>query len=93
MHQAQSSSVFLVVFDIVREALRIANESQEMMKGHRTVDTATHVEKLNALFQHTRDFNTAAEFVYYADAAKRDLYRPPSNNDTADDLTEEEAEA
>lgn len=75
------------------EALRIANEAQEMMKGHRTVDTATRVETLNALFQHTRDFNTAAEFVYFDDPAKRDLYRPPSNTDTADEVEEEEIDA
>ena len=75
------------------EALRIANEAQEMMKGHRTVDTSVRIAKLNVLFEHTRDFNTAAEFVYYDDSAKRDLYRPPSNTDTAEALEEEEAEA
>lgn len=75
------------------DALRKANEAQEVMKGTRTVDTAERVGQLNELFQHTRDFNAAAEFVYFDDSAKRDLYRPPSNNDTADDLTEEEVEA
>lgn len=74
-------------------ALRTANEAQEVMKGTRTVDTAERVSQLNELFQHTRDFNAAAEFVYFDDSAKRDLYRPPSNTDTADDMTEEEVVA
>lgn len=63
------------------------------MKGTRTVDTAERVGQLNELFQHSRDFNAAAEFVYFDDPAKRDLYRPPSNADTADDMQEEATEA
>lgn len=71
------------------EALREANEAQEVKKGARTVVTSQRVSQLNELFLHTRHFNTAAEFVFFDDPAKRDLYRPPSNADTADDLQEE----
>lgn len=73
------------------EALREANEAQEMMKGSRTVDTSNRVNQLNELFLHTRHFNTAAEYVYFDDPAKRDLYRPPSKTDSANVIPEVES--
>lgn len=72
------------------EALRLANEAQEVMKGNRTVDTSERITQLNELFQHTRDFNTAAEFVFYADTTKRDLYRPPSNTNAAEEIEDDD---
>lgn len=59
------------------EALRIANEIQEVKKGTRMVVTSKRVDQLNELFQHAKDFNKAAEFVFLDQPAKRETYRPP----------------
>ena len=59
-------------------ALQAANNAQEKKKGNRMVDTESRIEQLNELHQHTKDYNTAAEYVYYDSPAKRDRYRPPT---------------
>ncbi len=73
------------------QSLLDANNAQEKKKGSRTVDTEERINKLNELHQHTRDYNNAAEFVFYDSPAMRDRYRPPSNSNVAD-LEPEETE-
>ena len=67
------------------ESLEAANNEQEKKKGSRIIDTEERIRKLNELHQHTKDFNAAAEFVYHDSPAKRDLYRPPSQRNAAED--------
>lgn len=69
-------------------ALRAANDAQEKKKGNRTVDTEDRIRKLNELHRHTRDYNAAAEHVFYDSAAKRDRYRTPANNNTVEAVDE-----
>ncbi|MEM9337846.1 MAG: hypothetical protein AAGA66_03905 [Bacteroidota bacterium] len=67
------------------QALSRAQQDQEKKKGSRTVDTEERVKKLNELFDLTRAYNAAAEFVYFDLPAKRDLYRPPASPDPTDE--------
>jgi hypothetical protein len=60
--------------------LQDANQAQEQNKGTRTVDTEERIIRLNQLFDHLRDFNNAAEYVFISQPAKRDNYRAPSTN-------------
>lgn len=66
------------------EALAKAQQDQEKKKGNRTVDTESRVNKLNELYGITRDYNAAAEFVYFDSPAMRDRYRPPGTSEPAD---------
>ncbi len=74
------------------QTLLQANNAQEKKKGSRTVDTEERVRRLNELHQHTKDYNNAAEFVFYDSPAMRDRYRPPSNSNVADHEPEETEE-
>lgn len=60
------------------DALQLANNAQEKKKGNRTVDTEDRIAQLNQLHQHVKDYNAAAEYVFYDFPAKRDRYRPPT---------------
>lgn len=55
-----------------------ANQAQERNKGSRMVDTEERINRLNRIFNHLRDYNNAAEYVFMGQSAKRDNYRPPS---------------
>jgi len=70
------------------ESLSKAHNAQEKKKANRGVDTEERINKLNELFEITKEFNAAAEFVYFDSAAKRDRYRPPSNSNSADELND-----
>lgn len=72
------------------QSLLEANNAQEKKKGSRTVDTEERISRLNELHQHTKDYNNAAEFVFYDSPAMRDRYRPPSNSNVADQELETE---
>ena len=71
------------------QALMAANQAQEQHKGTRTVDTEERVERLNQVFDVLRVFNNAAEFVFFSELAKRELYRPPSRNQSVEEELEE----
>ena len=73
------------------QLLQAANQAQEQNKGNRTVDTEERVKRLNQLFDHLRDYNNAAEYVFMSHPAKRDNYRPPStsNQSVAEEVLEE----
>lgn len=58
-------------------ALQEANNAQEKKKGNRMVDTEDRINRMNELHALTRDYNSAAEYVFYDSPAKRDRYRPP----------------
>ena len=76
-------------------ALTAAQNAQEKKKGNRTVDTEVRVGRLNELFGITREYNAAAEFVYFDSPAMRDRYRPPGSASTPphdDDLFPESEE-
>ncbi len=73
------------------EALNKANQVQEQMKGTRTVTTESRIQQLNSLFDMLRAFNNAAEFVFFSEPAKRELYRPPSGSSSTEDELEEVA--
>ncbi|WP_420578648.1 hypothetical protein [Ekhidna sp.] len=66
-------------------ALADANNAQEKKKGNRGVDTEERVTKLNELYELTKAYNTAAEYVFFDSPAKRDRYRPPSRSIAADE--------
>ncbi|MEP1096099.1 MAG: hypothetical protein ABJG78_13375 [Cyclobacteriaceae bacterium] len=70
------------------EALQAANIAQEKKKGNRTVDTEERISQLNQLHQHAKEYNVAAEFVFYDSPAMRDRYRPPSKISVADEEIE-----
>lgn len=91
--QLQAAGAPLPLLDSIgtlAAALKEANDAQEAKKGNRQVDTEERTNKLNELHQHTKDYNTAAEFVFMDEPAKRDLYRPPSNSDVVEDVEEPE---
>ena len=73
------------------QLLQAANQAQEQNKGNRTVDTEERINRLNQLFDHLRDFNNAAEYVFMSQPAKRDNYRPPSTSSqsVAEEVLEE----
>lgn len=71
------------------QELTKAQNDQEKKKGNRGVDTEIRTSKLNELFAYTRQYNNAAEFVFFDSPAMRDRYRPPSNANAADDLPED----
>jgi len=66
-----------------------ANQAQEQHKGTRTVDTEDRVERLNQIFDALRSFNNAAEFVFFSEPAKRELYRPPSKSQSVEEEMDE----
>lgn len=65
-----------------------ANQAQEHNKGNRMVDTEERIIRLNRIFDHLRDYNNAAEYVFMGQPAKRDNYRPPSasNHSVAEEV-------
>ena len=72
------------------DALRDALKNQGKKRGSRPVDTEERIHQLNALHQHTRDYNAAAEHVFSDSPSKRERYRPPSHSSPLD--VEEETE-
>ncbi|WP_271782466.1 hypothetical protein [Aquimarina algiphila] len=89
LEKAGASSGFLDQSQELAETLRGANKEQEQKKGTRTVDTADRVERLNDLYAILRKINAAADNVFEDQAAKRELYRPPSRNTSGNDTIEE----
>lgn len=71
------------------EALATANLAQEHSKAFRTVDTEERIARFNEIFDFLRLLNSAAEFVFADEPAKRELYRPPSRNQSVADEVEE----
>lgn len=89
LEEAGTPVALLDSFATQAKDLEDANNAQEKKKGSRTIDTEERIRKLNALHQHTKDFNAAAEFVYYDSPAKRELYRPPSNRNAVEEEVNE----
>ena len=60
--------------------LQNANKAQEQKKRSRSVEAEERIARLNAIFNHLRDFKNAAEHVFINQPAKRNNYRPPSTS-------------
>lgn len=90
LEEAKSPAALLDSVAKQASALRVANDAQEKKKGNRTVDTEERIKKLNELHQHTRDYNAAAEHVFYDSPAKRDRYRTPAKNNALEAVDDPE---
>ncbi|WP_109831665.1 hypothetical protein [Reichenbachiella versicolor] len=67
------------------EVLKSAQTDQETYKGQRSVETVERIKRLNSIYGILREFNAAAEFVYFDSPELREHYRTPTGGSSVEE--------